>query len=79
MKVLVGTVVSDKMMKSATVEVTQTWIHPKYKKTIKKTKKYIVHNNADAQVGDVVQLHETRPMSKSKRFVIAQVVAKATK
>lgn len=79
MKILVGTVVSDKMDQSATVSVTQTWIHPKYKKTVKKTKKYIVQNDLKASNGDVVELHETKPLSKLKRFVIAKVVTKATK
>jgi small subunit ribosomal protein S17 len=46
MKILTGTVVSDKMDKSAAVSVTQTWIHPKYQKTVKKSKKYIVHNES---------------------------------
>lgn len=77
MKTLTGTVVSAKMMKSATVEVSHTWTHPKYKKTVNKSKKYIVQNDLDAKKGDVVELVETRPTSRLKRFTITKIIEPA--
>lgn len=74
MKTFIGTVVAAKMEKSATVEVSFTWTHPKYKKTVKKSKKYIVHNDIGAKEGDVVELQEVRPMSRLKRFNISKVL-----
>jgi small subunit ribosomal protein S17 len=77
MKILTGTVLAAKMTKSATVEVTHTWTHPKYKKTIKKTKKYVVHNELGAKAGDVVELTEGKPMSKLKTFTITKIIESA--
>jgi len=74
MKTLVGVVVSDKMTKSATVEVAHTWTHPKYKKTLTKTKKYLVHNEVAAKKDDKVELTETRPMSRLKHFAITKII-----
>jgi small subunit ribosomal protein S17 len=74
MKTLVGVVLSTKMTKSAVVEVAHAWTHPKYKKTITKTKKYIVHNELDAKKDDKVELTETRPMSRLKRFAITKII-----
>lgn len=77
MKTLTGIIVDAKMMKSATVEVSHTWTHPKYKKTIKKSKKYIVQNDLDAKKGDVVEIIETRPLSRLKRFTITKIIESA--
>jgi small subunit ribosomal protein S17 len=77
MKILVGKVVSTKMQQSATVTVTQTWTHPKYKKTVKKSKRYIVDNQIKANEGDTVELKETRPLSKHKTFVISKIIESA--
>ena len=76
MKILTGKVVSTKMMNSATVEVTHTWTHPKYKKTIKKSNKFVVHNALNAKEGDLVELQEGRPMSHLKRFTITKILNK---
>lgn len=76
MKILTGTVVSTKMMQSATVEVTYTWTHPKYKKTIKKANSFVVHNAIGAKEGDLVELQEGRPMSRLKRFTIIKILNK---
>ena len=71
MKQFSGTVVSTKMDKTIVVEVTRKWTHPKYKKTVKRTKKYLVHDaNNSAKVGDVVAFSETKPLSKRKRFAL---------
>lgn len=74
-RVLQGTVVSNKAAKTVTVLVERAFKHPVFGKTIRKSKKYAAHdeNNVYA-VGDVVQIRECAPISKSKRF---EVVAKA--
>jgi len=77
MKTLTGIVISDKMMKSATVEVEHLWTHPKYKKTIRKTKKYIVNNEVEAHKGDKVELTEIKPMSRLKHFSITKIIEAA--
>ncbi len=74
-RVLVGEVVSDKMDKSITVSVTTYKKHRLYGKRVKYTKNFIAHDeNATAKVGDIVKIMETRPMSKTKRFRLVEVV-----
>ncbi len=70
-KTLKGTVVSDKMDKTVVVAVTRFVQHPKYKKYYKITKKFKAHDeNNTHKVGDIVELRETRPLSKDKRFIV---------
>jgi small subunit ribosomal protein S17 len=70
-KVLKGVVVSDKMDKTVVVEVTRFIEHKKYGKRIKKTKNYKAHDADNLKkVGDVVEIEETKPMSKDKHFII---------
>lgn len=70
-KVLKGVVVSDKMDKTVVVEVTRFVEHPKYGKRIKKTKKYKAHDeNNSKKIGDVVEIEETKPISKDKHFKV---------
>jgi small subunit ribosomal protein S17 len=70
-KTLKGTVVSDKMDKTVVVAVTRFVKHPKYQKYYKITKKYKAHDETNAKkVGDVVEMKQTRPMSKDKHFAI---------
>jgi len=77
-KVRVGTVTSDKMDKTITVSVETVKQHPLYKKTIKTSKKYKVHDeNNEAKIGDVVCIMETRPLSKDKRWRLVEIVRKA--
>ena len=77
-KVRVGVVVSDARDKTVTVEVRDTKRHPKYGKTIPVRKKYHAHDEAnDARVGDTVQIVETRPLSKTKRWRIDAVAERA--
>jgi small subunit ribosomal protein S17 len=72
-KTLKGTVVSDKMDKTAVVAVTRFVKHEKYKKYFKITKKFKAHDETNtAKVGDKVSIVETRPLSKDKRFAIVQ-------
>lgn len=74
-KTLVGVVVSNKMDKTAVVSVERRHPHPLYHKIIRTTKRYKAHdpNNA-AQLGDVVRLEETRPLSKEKRWRIVETM-----
>ena len=73
-----GKVVSDKMEKTIVVAVETTMRHSLYKKTIKVTKKYKAHDeNNQANVGDIVLIMETRPLSKEKSWRLVKVVEKA--
>ncbi|MGB6456363.1 MAG: 30S ribosomal protein S17 [Streptosporangiaceae bacterium] len=77
-KVREGYVVSDKMDKTVVVEVEDRVKHPKYGKVIRRTKKYKAHDGENAcGVGDRVLLMETRPLSASKRWRVAQILEKA--
>ena len=77
-KVRVGIVVSDARDKTVTVEVRDAKRHPRYGKTIPVRKKYHAHDEAnDASVGDTVRIVETRPLSKSKRWRVDEVVERA--
>jgi len=74
-KTLMGTVVSDKMNKTITVEVERTTSHTVYKRVIKKKKKYKAHDETNkAKVGDTVIIAATRPMSKTKRWRLLEVL-----
>ncbi|NLT20600.1 MAG: 30S ribosomal protein S17 [Syntrophomonadaceae bacterium] len=77
-KVRIGTVTSDKMEKTITVSVETVKQHPLYKKTIKTSKKYKVHDeNNEAKTGDIVKIIETRPLSKDKRWRLIEIMRKA--
>ncbi len=70
-RVLQGTVVSDKADKTVTVLVERRVMHPVYKKFIKQSKKYAAHDESNSvKIGDVVQIEECRPISKSKRWTV---------
>lgn len=70
-RVLKGTVVSSKMQDTITVAVERYVKHPKYKKFQRRTKKYLVHDAGNtAAVGSKVEIKETAPMSKRKRFTL---------
>ena len=73
-----GLVVSNKMQKTITVAVERRVPHPLYKKTIRRTKKYHAHDQENAcNVGDLVRIRESRPLSKTKRWRLVEVVKKA--
>jgi small subunit ribosomal protein S17 len=77
-KVREGVVVSDKMQATVVVEVEDRVKHPKYGKVIRRTKKYKAHDASNAcGVGDRVLLMETRPLSATKRWRVAQILEKA--
>lgn len=73
-KVQKGTVVSNKMEKTVVVKVERTFRHPKYGKVVTRAKKFYAHNeSAPLQIGDEVEIVETRPLSKLKRWrVVAE-------
>ncbi len=77
-KVRQGIVVSDARDKTVTVEVSDSVRHPKYGKVMRRSKKFHVHDETnDARNGDTVRIVETRPLSKSKRWRIEEVVERA--
>ena len=74
-KSMVGTVTSNKMDKTVVVEVERLRRHPLYKKVIKLRSKFKAHDAANAcQVGDVVRITESRPLSKEKRWVVEEIL-----
>jgi small subunit ribosomal protein S17 len=77
-KVREGVVISDKMDKTVIVEVEDRIKHPRYAKIIRRTKKYKAHDGENAcGVGDRVRLMETRPLSATKRWRVAEILEKA--
>jgi small subunit ribosomal protein S17 len=77
-KTRVGTVVSDKMDKTVVVIVERRLAHPLYGKQVTRSKKYHAHDeNNEYHVGDVVRIVETRPLSKLKRWRVAEVIERA--
>lgn len=77
-KTRVGKVISDKMDKTIVVAVVDSVKHPLYKKVVKITYKLKAHDEAnEAKVGDTVEVMETRPLSKDKRWRLASIIEKA--
>lgn len=77
-KTQIGVVVSDKMEKTIVVKVETRVAHPLYGKTMLSSKKYKAHDeNNEARIGDRVQIVETRPLSKDKRWALQAIVEKA--
>ncbi len=77
-KEIIGKVVSNKMQKSITVSVERKVKHPKYGKFVKKTSKYMAHDEKnECNINDKVRIMETRPMSKSKRWRLVAIIEKA--
>ncbi|MCX7607010.1 MAG: 30S ribosomal protein S17 [Bacteroidia bacterium] len=77
-KELVGTVVSNRMTKTITVRVIRNEPHPLYRKPVKRFRKFAAHDERqEAQVGDVVRIMETRPLSRTKRWRLVEIVQKA--
>ena len=77
-KTRIGTVVSDKMDKTVVVAVESYYKHPLYKKRLRKVKKFKVHDpDGKCKIGDVIKISETRPLSKTKRWRLVEVIKKA--
>jgi small subunit ribosomal protein S17 len=80
LRIQIGSVVSDKMDKSATVLIERKVKHPIYGKFVRKSTKLHIHDeNNDCGIGDTVQISECRPMSKTKSWTLVKVVSKAAK
>jgi small subunit ribosomal protein S17 len=72
-RVMQGVVVSDKNAKTVVVKVERRYTHPLLKKTVRRSKKFHAHDEADThKVGDVVWIEESRPISKNKRWVVIE-------
>lgn len=77
-KVRMGTVVSDKMDKTIVVKVETRMPHPLYGKIVTRSKKYKAHDEENqCRVGDVVRIMETRPLSRTKRWRLLEIVERA--
>ena len=74
-----GKVVSTKMNKTVIVEVERLVVHPMYKKRVRKTSRFAAHNELSVEVGDRVEIVETKPYSRTKRHVVKEVLNKESK
>ena len=75
----VGVVASDKMTKTCVVRVDRLVKHPKYRRYVRRTSKFMAHNEQGASVGDKVRIVETRPLSARKRWRVVEIIQKAEK
>jgi small subunit ribosomal protein S17 len=72
-KIYTGKVISNKMDKTIVVAVTRLYQHAKYKKTVKRVTKFKAHDDKNTcQIGDMVKIIETRPLSKEKRWIVIE-------
>ena len=76
-KIRTGVVVSDKMTKTVVVRLTRRFPHELYGKQVTRTKRVSVHDERGAKVGDTVRIMETRPLSKTKRWRVVEIVERA--
>ena len=75
----VGVITSDKMQKTVVVRVDRLVRHTKYRRYVRRTSKFMAHDELGATVGDKVRIVETRPMSERKRWRVIEIVQKAAK
>jgi len=76
-KTLQGLVVSNKMNKTVVVQVERKFIHAKFKKVVKSTRKYSAHDEKnECNPGDFISISETRPLSKTKRWRLLEIIKK---
>jgi len=71
---LIGVVTSNKMQKTVVVEVSRTYRHPLYKKVVHSSKRMMAHDELGCQVGDQVEIVESRPLSRNKSWVVQQIM-----
>lgn len=75
----IGIVISNKMQKTIVVKIEDRYSHPMYSKTLKKTKKYLAHDELETcNIGDQVLLQECRPLSRRKRWKLIKVLSKSS-
>jgi small subunit ribosomal protein S17 len=70
----VGTVVGDKMQKTAVVEVERVYRHPLYKKVVRSAKTYKAHDELGASIGDRVRIVQSKPISRTKHWVVEEIL-----
>jgi small subunit ribosomal protein S17 len=75
----IGVVASDKMQKTVVVRVDRLIKHPKYRRYVRRTSKFMAHDETGATVGDKVKIVETRPLSAHKRWRVVEIIQKAAK
>ena len=75
----VGTVSSDKMQKTVVVRVDRLVLHTRYRRYVRRTSKFMAHDELGATIGDKVRIVETRPLSTRKRWRVIEIVQKAAK
>lgn len=75
----IGIVTSDKMTKTVVVSVNRQVLHPKYRRYIRRTTKFMAHDEKGATIGDKVRIVETRPLSARKRWRVVEIIQKAAK
>ena len=77
-KTVMGLVVSNKMDKTVVVQVERKYMHPKFKKVVKSTRKYSAHDEKnECKPGDFISIRETRPLSKTKRWRMLEIIERA--
>ena len=75
----IGVVASDKMEKTVVVRVDRLIKHPKYRRYVRRTSKFMAHDEQGATIGDKVRIVETRPLSSRKRWRVVEIIQKAAK
>jgi len=75
----IGVVASDKMQKTVVVRVDRLIKHPKYRRYVRRTTRFMAHDEQGATVGDKVRIVETRPLSSRKRWRVVEIIQKAAK
>lgn len=74
---ILGTVTSDKMTKTVVVSISRTFRHPLYQKVVHSTKKVKAHDELDCKIGDQVEIVESKPLSRDKRWMVEKIVKRA--
>ncbi len=76
---MTGVVTSNKMTKTVVVEITRTYRHPLYKKVVQSSKRVKAHDELNCQIGDQVQIVESKPISRDKRWVVEAILKRETR
>jgi small subunit ribosomal protein S17 len=74
---ILGTVTSDKMTKTVVVSISRTFRHPLYQKVVHSTKKVKAHDELECKIGDQVEIVESKPLSRDKRWMVEKIVKRA--
>lgn len=74
---ILGTVTSDKMTKTVVVSISRTFRHPLYQKVVHSTKKVKAHDELECKIGDQVEIVESKPLSRDKRWMVEKIIKRA--